>query len=231
MPRKPRFFVPGAPVHVVQRGHNRSAIFFEDLDYLEYLRCLKQAADNYGCEIHAYVLMTNHVHLLLTPVRADSVARLFQSLGRHYVRYINANYQRHGSLWEGRYKCNVIESKTYLLSCMRYIEMNPVRAGMVDHPAKYRWSSYAANALGTDNAILTAQAEYAALAQLPENRQSAYRGLFDKVTSFDELALLREALQTGTPLGNEKFKAVIEAALHLKVGYARRGRPKKIPAE
>ena len=227
MPRKPRFFVLGAPVHVVQRGHNRSAIFFDELDYLEYLRCLKQAADNYGCEIHAYVLMTNHVHLLLTPERADSVARLFQNLGRHYVGHINKTYQRHGSLWEGRYKSNVIESQAYLLSCMRYIEMNPVRAGMVDHPAKYRWSSYAANALGTDNAILTAQPEYVALAQLPENRQSAYRGLFDKEADSDELALLRDALQTGTPLGNEKFKAEIEAALDLKVGYARRGRPKK----
>lgn len=228
MPRKPRFFVPGAPVHVVQRGHNRSAIFFDSLDYLEYLRCLKQAADNYGCEIHAYVLMTNHVHLLLTPERADSVARLFQNLGRHYVGHINKTYQRHGSLWEGRYKSNVIESQTYLLSCMRYIEMNPVRAGMVDHPAKYRWSSYAANALGSDNAILMAQAEYIALAQSAENRQSVYRSLFDGVTNFDELALLREALQTGTPLGNKKFKAEIEAVLDLKVGYARRGRPKKI---
>jgi putative transposase len=228
MPRKPRFFVSGAPVHVVQRGHNRSAIFFDDLDYLEYLRCLKQAADNYGCEIHAYVLMTNHVHLLLTPERADSVARLFQNLGRHYVGHINKTYQRHGSLWEGRYKSNVIESQAYLLSCMRYIEMNPVRAGMVDHPAKYRWSSYAANALGVDNAILTEHSEYVALAQLPENRQSTYCGLFDKEVESDELALLRESLQTGTPLGNEKFKAQIESVLDLKVGYARRGRPKKM---
>ncbi|MHB0992507.1 MAG: transposase [Burkholderiales bacterium] len=229
MPRKPRFFVPGAPVHVVQRGHNRSAVFFDDLDYLEYLRCLKQAADLYGCEIHAYVLMTNHVHLLLTPGHTDSVPRLFQSLGRHYVRHINQTYLRHGGLWDGRYKCSLIESQAYLLSCMRYIEMNPVRAGMVDHPAKYRWSSYAANALGTDNAILTAQSEYAALARLPENRQSAYRSLFDKVMDLGELTLLREALQTGTPLGNEKFKAEIEAVLDLKVGYARRGRPKKMP--
>lgn len=228
MPRKQRFFVPGVPVHVIQRGHNRSAIFFNDLDYLEYLRCLKQAADICGCEIHAYVLMTNHVHLLLTPGRADSVARLFQSLGRHYVRHINQTYQRQGGLWDGRYKCSLIESQAYLLSCMRYIEMNPVRAAMVDHPAKYRWSSYAANALGTDNAILTAQSEYAALAQLPENRQSAYRSLFDRVMNFDELTLLRETLQTGTPLGNEKFKTEIEAVLDLKVGYARRGRPKKI---
>ena len=225
MPRKPRFYVPGAPVHAVQRGHNRSAVFFDDLDYLEYLRCLKLAADDCGCAVHAYVLMTNHVHLLMTPGRADSVRRLFQSLGRHYVRYVNVTYQRHGGLWEGRYKCNVIESRAYLLSCMRYIELNPVRAGMVDHPARYRWSSYAANALGASNAVLTAQAGYLALGHFPNDRQSVYRTLFDAKLDSDELELLRSALQTGTPLGNEKFKAEIEAALGLKVGFVRRGRP------
>ncbi|MDQ7002616.1 MAG: transposase [Ghiorsea sp.] len=227
MPRKPRFYLPGAPVHAVQRGHNRSAVFFDDLDYLEYLSCLKRAADDCGCKIHAYVLMTNHVHLLLTPDCADSLGRLFQSLGRHYVRYVNETYHRQGGLWEGRYKCNVIESQTYFLSCMRYIEMNPVRAGMVEHPAKYRWSSYAANALGESNAVLTMQAEYAILGHLAADRQSVYRGLFDGDVDADELALLRCALQTGTPLGNEKFKAEIEAALDVKVGFARRGRPRR----
>jgi putative transposase len=172
--------------------------------------------------------MTNHVHLMLTPECADSVGRLFQSLGRHYVRYVNETYQQHGCLWEGRYKCNVIDSQTYLLACMRYIELNPVRASMVDHPAKYRWSSYAANALGVSNAVLTAKAEYVALGHLPDDRRSVYRGLFDEMADSDELALLRCALQTGTPLGNEKFKAEIEATLGLKVGFARRGRPRKV---
>ncbi len=227
MPRKPRFYVPGAPVHAVQRGHNRAAVFFNDLDYLEYLCCLKQAADSYGCKVHAYVLMTNHVHLLLTPECADSVGRLFQGLGRYYVRYVNETYQRHGSLWEGRYKCNVIESERYFLRCMRYIELNPVRAGMVDHPAKYRWSSYAANALGVSNAILTVQHEYVTLGSVAADRQSAYRGLFDGESDADELALLRKSLQTGTPLGNEKFKVKIEADLGLKIGFVCRGRPRK----
>ncbi len=227
MPRKPRFYVPGAPVHAVQRGHNRSAVFFADLDYLEYLRCLKQAADSCGCAVHAYVLMTNHAHLLLSAERAESVGRLFQSLGRHYVRYVNETYQRHGGLWEGRYRCSVIDSQAYLLSCMRYIELNPVRAGMVDHPASYRWSSYAANALGVSNALLTAHAEYVALGRLPDNRQSVYRGLFEVAPASEELSLFRGALQTGTPLGNEQFKQEIEAALRLKVGFARRGRPRK----
>lgn len=220
--------MPGAPVHAVQRGHNRSAVFFEDIDYLEYLRCLKQAADECGCAVHAYVLMSNHIHLLLTPEHADSVGRLFQSIGRHYVRHINTTYQRYGGLWEGRYKSHVIESRSYLLSCMRYIEMNPVRAGMVDHPAKFRWSSYAANALGISNAILTTHSEYAALGKSSEDRLAAYRRLFDDENSVaDELLLLRSALQTGTPLGNGKFKVEIESTLSLKVGYARRGRPQK----
>ena len=226
MPRKPRFSVPGAPVHAVQRGHNRAAVFFEDFDYLEYLRYLKQAADSCGCKIHAYVLMTNHVHLLLTPESADSAGRLFQSLGRHYVRYINKTYQRHGSLWEGRYKCNVIESQEYFLSCMRYIELNPVRAGMVDHPAKYRWSSFAANALGDDNAILTEHVEHMALGSLPTDRQTAYRELFGSGEDPEKLALLRDYLQTGTPLGNERFREQIESALQCKVGYCQRGRPR-----
>lgn len=227
MPRKPRFYVPGAPVHAVQRGHNRSAVFFADLDYLEYLRCLKQAADSCGCAVHAYVLMTNHVHLLLSPERSESVGRLFQSLGRHYVRYVNETYRRHGGLWEGRYRGNVIDSQAYLLLCMRYIERNPVRAGMVDHPASYRWSSYTANALGVSNAILTAHAEYVALGRLPDDRQSAYRGLFEVDTASDEQARFRCALQTGTPLGNAQFKGQIEAALRVKVGFAQRGRPRK----
>ncbi len=186
-----------------------------------------RAADSCGCSVHAYALMSNHVHLLLTPERADSVGCLFQSVGRHYVRHINTTYQRHGGLWEGRYKCNVVESQAYLLSYMRYIEMNPVRAGMVEHPAQYRWSSYAANALGASNAVLTMHAEYATLGRAPSERQSVYLGLFDRVHDADELALLRCALQTGTPLGNDKFKAEIEAALNLKVGYSRRGRPQK----
>ena len=131
MPRKPRFYQSGVPAHVFQRGHNKFPVFFEDFDYLEYLRCLKRSADKHGCYIHAYVLMTNHIHLLLTPQREDSISQMFQGIGRDYVRYINQKYQRCGGLWEGRHKGNIIESCRYLLSAMRYIEMNPVRAGMV----------------------------------------------------------------------------------------------------
>ena len=227
MPRKPRFFIPGMPVHAVQRGHNRSAVFFADFDYLEYLRFLKKAADDCSCAIHAYILMTNHVHLLITPAEEKSVGRLFQSLGRHYVRYVNTTYQRHGALWEGRYKSNLIESQSYFLACMRYIEMNPVRAGIAKHPADYRWSSYTANALGVDNAIITPHHEYLALGSSQPDRQISYRGLFDAKITEDELDRFRAVLQSGTPLGNDRFKAEVEAALGMKTGYDRPGRPKK----
>ena len=225
MPRKPRFYLPGASVHAVQRGHNKSAIFFDDFDYLEYLSCLKQAADACGCAIHAYVLMTNHVHLLLTPEESASTSRLFQGLGRHYVPYINETYGRRGSLWEGRYKATIVQSQAYLLTCQRYIEMNPVRAGMVDHPAQYRWSSYSANALGVSNPILSKHAEYQLLGRSADDRQSAYRGLFDAPLGAEEMALQRSALQTGTPLGNDRFRSQIEAVSGRKVGFLRRGRP------
>jgi putative transposase len=228
MPRKSRFFVPGLPVHAVQRGHNRAAVFFADLDCLEYLKYLRKSAQTCGCAIHAYVLMTNHVHLLFTPEQQGSAACLFQSVGRQYVGYINKTYRRSGTLWEGRYKANVVESARYLLACMRYIEMNPMRAGMVDHPAEYRWSSYAANALGDSNAVLSVHAEYLALGSSEERRQFAYRKLFDRCEDIEGLERFRAALQTGTPLGDDEFKREVEATLGVKVGFARRGRPRKV---
>ncbi len=227
MPRKPRFYLPGMPFHVVQRGHNRSAVFFEDFDYLKYLSCLRDAAQDCGCAVHAYVLMTNHVHLLLTPEHKDSVGRLFQTIGRQYVPYINGKYDRRGGLWEGRYKSSFIDSRTYLLSCMRYIEMNPVRAGMVTHPAEYRWSSYCANALGVSNAILSSHQEFLGLGVDTTERCGVYRELFSGPEKREEVEALRASLQTGTPLGNDKFRLEIESALGVKVGYAARGRPKK----
>lgn len=226
MPRKPRFFLEGALVHAVQRGHNQAAVFFEDLDYLEYLRCLKHATETTGCLVHAYALMTNHIHLLVTPEAVDSVGRLFQSLGRQYVTHVNKTYRRRGTLWEGRYKSNVVQSDRYLLTCMRYIELNPVRARMVSKPGEYRWSSYSANAFGADNAIVNPHAEYLALGNSALDRQTAYQELFKLSFDAEELDLLRCAMHSGTPLGNEKFRQQIEIALGRKIGEVRRGRPR-----
>ncbi len=225
MPRKRRFYLPGVPVHAFQRGYNRQPIFFDDQDYLAYLRFLKASADALGCLVHAYVLMTNHVHLLVTPKAENDVSLLFQNIGRHFVPYINKTYQRSGSLWEGRHKGNILESEDYFLICMRYIEMNPVRAGMVEHPAQYRWSSYAANAQGVDNAIIQPHQLYVGLDTTPEARQTAYRALFATSIHSDELELIRASLHSGTPLGNDRFKQQIESVVGCRVGFSKRGRP------
>ncbi len=225
MPRKKRFYQPGVPAHVFQRGHNKEPVFFDDEDYLAYLRFLKASADDLECLIHAYVLMTNHVHLLVTPKAENDISLLFQNIGRHFVSYMNKTYRRRGSLWEGRHKGNILESEAYFLICMRYIEMNPVRAAMVDHPGKYRWSSYAANAQGVDNAILQPHALYFSLGETPEARQARYRAGFVTANHPDELELIRACLHSGTPLGSDHFKKTIESTIGCCVGYSSRGRP------
>jgi putative transposase len=148
MPRRPRIHLDGVPLHIVQRGHNREPCFFGEEDYSSYLHWLGEALGEAECKLHAYVLMTNHVHLLLTPKKAEAVQKLIISLGRRYVQYINRTHRRTGTLWDSRYKSSLVQAETYLLTCQRYIELNPVRAAMVDDPAHYRWTSYRANGLG-----------------------------------------------------------------------------------
>ncbi len=228
MSRKPRFFLPNTPVHAIQRGNNRQAVFFDESDYQFYLDCLKLAAEKYSCRIHAYVLMTNHVHLLVTPENSDSLSRMFQYVGRFYVSYVNNTYGRTGTLWEGRYKASLVEEENYLLRCYRYIELNPVRAGMVKRVEDYPWSSYAYNALASDNAIVSPHSLYLQLGKDVVQRCAAYRALFEAHLDSGVLEEVRACLQTGTPLGNVRFKEQIEQALSVKVGYAKRGRPRLV---
>ncbi len=227
MPRKPRFYVPGLPVHIVQRGNNREKIFFDDADYPVYLDCLKEAAERYECKIHAYVLMTNHVHILATPKDRDAISRMMQYVGRRYVPYINRTYQRSGTLWEGRYKGSLVQDDFYFLACMQYIELNPVRAKIAKTAATYPWSSYSANAGGRKSLFITPHSVYLALGEDDVSRGNAYKKLFKQGLHADTLVDIRSAWQTGTPLGDDRFKQKIEKKLKLKVGYARRGRPKK----
>jgi len=229
MPRKPRFYLPDVPAHVIQRGNNRQSVFFCDDDYRAYLAWLREGAARHGCAIHAYVLMTNHVHLLVTPEARDAVSRTIQYVGRHYVTYVNRQYGRSGTLWEGRHKGSIISSEAYLLTCSRYIELNPVRAGMVKAPEDYRWSSYRANASGESCPLLSYHALYMALGDSPESRQRAYRELFRAAPGPGQLDAIRSAVQTGTPLGNDRFREQVEAAFECKVGQARRGRPVRRP--
>lgn len=225
MPRKPRFYMPGIAAHIVQRGNCRQPVFFDTADYLAYLSWLKEGADMFGCAVHAYCLMTNHVHLLLTPDTTESISRTIQFVGRYYVPYVNRVYRKSGTLWEGRHKGSIVASDEYLFSCMRYIELNPVRAGMVGRPIDYRWSSYRANATRCTDDLVTPHPMYRQLGRDPETCQSVYRELFRSALASDEVQDIRAAVQTGTPLGNDRFRQQIENELQCKVGQPRRGRP------
>ncbi len=217
MARFPRIVIPEQPLHIIQRGNNRAPCFFADEDYRFYLDSLKDASTRYGCRIHAYVLMTNHVHLLLTPESTESPSAILQSVGRRYVRYVNQAYRRSGTLWEGRFKSSLIDSERYLLVCSRYIELNPVRARMVDQPGDYRWSSYRYNALGQADVLLTPHFLYERLDANPMRRYAAYRALFDAQTDPAELQAIRSATETGSILGNDRFKENIEMTLKRRI--------------
>lgn len=227
MPRRPRIHLPGLPLHIVQRGHNRGACFFGEDDYLSYLHWLGEALKTTGCQLHAYVLMTNHVHLLLTPPAPEAVARLVIAIGRRYVQYVNRSYRRTGTLWDSRYKSSLVQADAYLLLCQRYIELNPVRAGMVDDPAHYRWSSYRANGLGQADSLLAPHPLYAGLGQCEDERRAAYRALFRTELDAEAIADVRLALNQGQPLGGSRFIDEIERATGQRREVRARGRPRK----
>jgi putative transposase len=212
MPRQARLVLSDVALHVVQRGHNRSACFWHDTDRLVYLTLLHQLSKQVGCALHAYVLMTNHVHLLLTPRDPDSCARLMRNLGQRYVQYVNRRYERSGTLWEGRYRSCLVDSSDYVLACHRYIERNPVRAGMVAAPSAYRWSSHNGNVGAIDNQLLSHHAEYVALSHDEGLRRATYRQLFDEEDEARFLKTIREATNGGFPLLGERLKAQLAAA-------------------
>ena len=230
MPRRPRVLLSGYPLHIVQRGINREACFFTDEDYHCYLHWLEESARACGCAIHAYALMTNHVHLLLTPREDGGPSRLMQSLGRRYVQYANRFYRRTGSLWEGRYKSSVVQAESYLLASQRYIELNPVRAGMVGDPGQYRWSSYRANGLGQVDPRLTPHECYQSLGGGAGERQAAYRALFRPELEAEAVDDIRKALRLGMPLGNARFAETICRRLGIRHNSGKRGRPNR-PAD
>jgi putative transposase len=225
MPRRPRIKLAGVPQHIVQRGINREPCFFADEDYHCYLHWLEKAAGNWHCAIHAYVLMTNHVHLLLTAGNEEGIARMMQAMGRRYVQYINRSYCRTGTLWEGRYKSSLVQAETYLLTCMRYIELNPVRAGMVNDPSQYRWSSYRYNGLGQADPRITRHPLYTALGADELSRQAAYRALFRSQMDEEAIADIRLALTQGQPLGSDRFSEAMCAATGIRRSRKRPGRP------
>jgi len=217
MPRQLRFPFPGIPQHLIQRGVDRQACFFLEEDRNTYLHLLGEAASKTGCDIHAYVLMTNHVHLLVTPRCPHGISKMMQHLGGRYVQHINNRHQRTGTLWEGRYKATVVSSDEYLLRCYRYIELNPVRAGMHQYPGDYPWSSYRHNALGVVHPLITLHEVYQSLGASPQSRQHTYRTLVNDALAEDEVKQIREATQRSWPLGNHRFEAEVEAMLNRKL--------------
>ena len=227
MARLPRFEIPGYTQHVIQRGNNRSIIFVGEEDYAFYLKKLGEACKKYQCDLHAYVLMTNHVHLLMTPHLKGGIGKVMQMLGRYYVQYFNHQYNRTGTLWEGRYKATVLDSKQYLLSCSRYIELNPVRADRVKHPADYPWSSYHYNALGVSNGLIKAHTVYTALGRGASSRQSAYRALFEQQIPEQTMDEIRAATNKAWVLGDARFLKQIEALTQRQAQPKPRGGDKR----
>jgi len=227
MPRRPRIVVPGIPLHLIQRGNNRQACFYREEDYRIYLDWLEEYAAVAGCEIHAYVLMTNHVHLLITPNRAESVGEMMRRLGQRYVQYINRTRNRSGTLWEGRFRSCVVQEDNYLLNCQRYIEMNPVRAGIVLHPSDHHWSSYRFYAEGASSQLLKPNSMYLRLGCDDLSRQVAYQELLE--TELEPMLLdeIRKMTNGNFALGADRFAEELSRILGRRVSPGKDGRPRK----
>ena len=224
MARLPRYFAPDFPLHIIQRGNNRGPIFTGDDDRRVFRDDLADAACRHGVAIHAYVLMTNHIHLVATPERATSLPNTIQAVGRRYVQYFNRRHQRSGTLWEGRYRATLIDSESYLLACMRYVELNPLRAGMVRHPAEYRWSSYHANAHGYADPLVMPHPTYSELGCDAAGRHAAYRDLFGTALSAEVLHAIREATNKAWALGDDRFREWVEIVSGRRATRLRTGR-------
>jgi putative transposase len=217
MARMPRLYVEGCTQHIIQRGNNRAVCFYCDADYAFYLQKLREASETYSVDIHAFVLMTNHVHLLVTPSDSESVPRMMQSLGRCYVRYVNITYRRTGTLWEGRYKSCLVPSDDYFLAVSRYIELNPARAGMVNLPGEYPWSSYRHNGMGIEIGLIREHELYRLLGPTYAARVLAYRNLFTLELQVSLVEEIRLCTNKEWAVGRAEFVAQIEAALGRKV--------------
>jgi putative transposase len=231
MARLPRLTLPGYAHHVIQRGNNRQPIFASPLHYQTLLEMLGEYARSFHVAIHSYVLMGNHFHLLVTPETADGVPHMMQALGRRYVRYFNDAQNRSGTLWEGRYKSTLIQAESYLLACMAYIDLNPVRAGMVAHPQDYPWSSYAHYAGLRSDALITPHALVWQLGNTPFAREAAYAHWVQAGVSAVHQAELTESALSGWALGSPDFVAELKKTTERRVSRGRAGRPFKARKE
>jgi putative transposase len=226
MPRRPRLCPPGIPQHIIQRGNNRCPCFASNADRAAYANWLREAAERYDVEIHAWVFMTNHVHLLVTPQKEGGASKMMQYIGRLYVRYFNQKYRRTGTLWEGRHKSCLVGHDAYLFHCYRYIELNPVRAGLVQQPADYVWSSYHSNALGVESALRTPHSLYLQLGATRCEREERYRDLFGTDIENRAAGEIRAATLQGLVFGDEAFRDSVAALTGQRVRLEKSG-PKR----
>jgi putative transposase len=231
MARLPRYFIDGQAHHITQRGNNRTVLFTREEDYVFILSCLKAAADAQGVAVHAYALMRTHMHLLATPAQPSSLPKFMQSVGVRLAQHVNRRRRRTGALFEGRYRDTLIDSERYFVACMRYIENNAPRAGVVRRPEDFPWSSYRTNALGIDNELITPHAIYMSMGRTPGERASRYRALFRRPLSVDVVEVIREATRTAWALGDESFRTWVEARSGRRAGPRfHRRRPSVPPA-
>lgn len=223
-----RLCIPGYPMHIVQRGNNRLPCFHRNQDYVMYLNSLAEMSTKYEVDVHAFVLMTNHVHMLVTPTTSDGASRMMQQVGRKYVQLFNKYNQRSGTLWEGRFRSTLIDSETYLFACYRYIELNPVRAHMVNVPDDYRWSSYRVNALGSKSTLIKPRQELLQLSKDRNFRLERYRRIFSSGGTEDDFDAIRFGTNKGLPVGSAQFREKIEVTLDVSLGFGIPGRPRTV---
>ncbi|WP_028581824.1 REP-associated tyrosine transposase [Desulfogranum japonicum] len=229
MPRSDRIIVPDTPHHVMQRGHNRQAVFISDEDYTYYRDNLLLFKQEFGCKVYAYCLMTNHVHLIVDPgPDPESLSKLMKRVAGRQTRYVNKSEKRSGSIWEGRFKSSIISTHEYLPACCRYIELNPLRAGMVDDPAEYRWSSYACKVRDTHDPVVDFPRFYLALGADFEERRAAYRKYVLDTIPDNEINLIRKALQRGQITGGNRFREELSTRLGMRFSNLGPGRPKVV---
>jgi putative transposase len=226
MPRRPRTDFPGLPQHLIVRGNDRKPIFFSREDRLHFLKCLGEARARRSCDVHAFVLMPNHVHLLATPREDHAASRMMQDLGRAYVTHVNKRHCRTGALYEGRFKSSLVETTRYFLACMRYIEMNPVRARMADSPGAYEWSSHGQNITGEPGGLITPHAEYLMLGRDAVQRALSYGRLFEEPENADELGTIRRGAAQSAAVGTDVYCRSVARLIGRPVAIACRGRPK-----
>lgn len=227
MARLPRLVVPNQPHHIIQSGNDKQSVFREADDYGVFLGWLKEASRQFKVAIHAYVLMPNHLHLLATPSDDIGLGKMMQWIGRHYVPYFNAKYQRTGTLWQGRYRATVIDSEQYFLLCSRYIESHPVRAGLASSAEEYPWSSISHHVGVKPDPLITDHPVFWALGNTPFDREANYKALLDLGISQREVDTLSEATLKGWPLGSDHFKATLSKQVNRRVIPGKRGRPRK----